>query len=78
MDIITLFYYLYIVLEIPWIKYSSTLDTCEVGKYLLKRRTLLNGNVVFEVWRNRSLEYNTSSYFEFLKKVEPIILKKDF
>ena len=60
------------MLEVPWKKYSSTIDICEVRTYVLKRKQL-NGTTIYEVWRDGDMKFNTTRYFEFLKHAEYII-----
>ena len=63
-----------IMFGISWKRYSSMCDTCEVGKYLLKRRLLKHG-LIYEIWHNGQLDYNSSDYSDFLKMAQPVISK---
>ena len=62
------------MLEIPWQKISSILETYEVNGYTLKRRNLKKG-IMFEVWVDGKLLHSTDNYSDFLKYAKDIIQK---
>jgi hypothetical protein len=55
-------------MELQWQQSSTTTWYCTHGKYFLKWKKIAGRNI-YEVWKGEFLEYNTGSYWDFMKKV---------
>ena len=54
--------------EIDWIELTATTWYCDCGKYTLRKKRVL-GKDIYEVWCGDEMEYNTSLYFDFMRKL---------
>lgn len=60
------------MITLPWKPYKSTVEICEMGEFVFKRRQI-TGIEEYEIWRKGKLEYKTFKYSEFIKRVQTII-----